>query len=576
MGLVKVASMLLKETPNIDAVDDTGKTALTVAMERGFEKAVEFLLNGGALVDLNDNHGRMILLLIAEKDWDNAGDILVSRIQTQLNTQNAVADAQLRFTIAAYRGNMDEIDLLSQIGALDLQGTDAASGDLALFLAVERRNGAMVSTLLHAGVNINAKDSKGQTALFRATRRQDATMMKLLISHEIEIDNQDDEGRTAWSANVRPRNKDVIDILLRAGADPSTRGLQGVNPLYEAATNGETELVRFLLQSGTNPSIQTEYEWAPIHWAACNDHVECVQLLIDAGANVNVRSDQGVTSLDLATQANQTAIVEMLKQAGASTNKPDQDGTDTAWIRLEPPLSMPITLAPSAPLQHKLFLVFDNPLSRTLIKRTNFGQFLYPRVQKDSPAPAGYIYQVSHVMETSSPTISVRRAVRRAEMDEYPLQLDEFNFTDVLFHITRLRTDSQEFELKSGVQTALNGTLEQSSFSSLLSSSTSFHMHKDWTGNWKVHPNATASNELLFRTTPDWAAQSDSQDCRWMTEAGNLLMRSGWDDGTPNMCFEPALPRGVLDLLATCGIVKLWVETAFQGLAEAKEVQVAS
>lgn len=553
MGLARVASMLLKETPNIDAVDETGKTALTVAMERGFEKAVEFLINGGALVNLRDDHGRMILLLIAEKDWSNAGDILVSKVQAQLDVENAVADAQLRFILATYRGDVDQVTMLVQTGAIDLYDDATAVGKLALFLAVERRDCAMVDTLLHAGVSINAKDSKGQTALFRATRRQDAMMIKLLIAENIEIDSRDDEGRTAWSANVKSRNKDILGILLRHGADPSTRGLQGVSPLYEAATDGETELVRFLLESGTNPSIQTEYEWAPMHWAASYGHVECVQLLIDAGADVNTSSDQGVTPLDLATQSNQMVVVEMLKQAGATTVKPERKDAETTPARLEPSLSTPLTLTPSAPLSHKLFLVFDNPLSRTLIKRTNFGQFLYPRVQKDCPAPDGYIYQVSHVMETSSPTLSIRRAVRRAEMDEYPLQLDDFNFTDVLYHATRLRADYQEFELQSGVQTALNGS--------------SPRMHKDWTGNWKVHSNVTTSDELLFRTTPDWAAQSDNQDCRWITEAGSLLARSGWDDGTPNMCIEPGLERGLLDLLAACGIVKLWAETALQGLA---------
>lgn len=43
MGLAKVAAMLMKETSNIDAVDETGNTALAVAMKRGFDKAVEFL-----------------------------------------------------------------------------------------------------------------------------------------------------------------------------------------------------------------------------------------------------------------------------------------------------------------------------------------------------------------------------------------------------------------------------------------------------------------------------------------------------------------------------------------------------
>ena len=67
MGLAKVASMLIRETADIDAVDDTGKTALALAMERGFEKAVGFLVNSGACVDLTHSHGQAVLLLVAER-----------------------------------------------------------------------------------------------------------------------------------------------------------------------------------------------------------------------------------------------------------------------------------------------------------------------------------------------------------------------------------------------------------------------------------------------------------------------------------------------------------------------------
>ncbi|KAM7210235.1 hypothetical protein V8F06_014387 [Rhypophila decipiens] len=53
-SVVEAASMLLKEAPDIDALDDSGRTALSVAIERGFEKAVEFLIDCGALVNLLD------------------------------------------------------------------------------------------------------------------------------------------------------------------------------------------------------------------------------------------------------------------------------------------------------------------------------------------------------------------------------------------------------------------------------------------------------------------------------------------------------------------------------------------
>ena len=68
MGLAKIASLLLKETTNIDAVDETDKTALALALERGFEKAVELLINSGACVDLRHDHGQGVLVLVSERD----------------------------------------------------------------------------------------------------------------------------------------------------------------------------------------------------------------------------------------------------------------------------------------------------------------------------------------------------------------------------------------------------------------------------------------------------------------------------------------------------------------------------
>ncbi len=78
MGLAKVAAMLVKETSNIDAMDETG-TALAVAMERGFEEAAELLVNNGAGVDLRHHHGQQVLLLVTERGWDAAAEVICSK-----------------------------------------------------------------------------------------------------------------------------------------------------------------------------------------------------------------------------------------------------------------------------------------------------------------------------------------------------------------------------------------------------------------------------------------------------------------------------------------------------------------
>ena len=52
IGLAKVALIILKETSNIDTINETGKIALAVIIERGFKKVVEFLVNSSTRVNL--------------------------------------------------------------------------------------------------------------------------------------------------------------------------------------------------------------------------------------------------------------------------------------------------------------------------------------------------------------------------------------------------------------------------------------------------------------------------------------------------------------------------------------------
>ncbi|KAI9714422.1 MAG: hypothetical protein M1820_000383 [Bogoriella megaspora] len=557
MGLAKVASMLLKETPNIDTTGETGKTALALAMERGFERAVDFLLGSGACVDLRHDHGRSGLLLIAERGWRKAGDAIIAKARDELSSKsNDTLSHQVQLILATYSGQGDSIGDIVMKGALDLTGGDADVASICLFLAVENGDEGTVEALLDCGVDLNSRDSRGQTSLFRATRRRDMPMMHLLLRRGADVDQSDDEGRTAWSANVRLLDRGVLDILLHAGADPSTRGLQGVSELYTAAKDGDAGLVRFMLNCGTDPSLQTIYEWAPLHWAAAYGHSECVTLLIEAGANVSVCSDQGVTPLDLAKQSGQSSIVEMLISKNAKEAGKESETVSTAALR--EPVSIESKWATVShlsdasgkldelPLASKLLLVFDKPLSRTLVKGTSFGQFVYPWYYKGSTTPEGYIYQTSHLADSSTSTMKIRRAVRRAEMGKYPLGPEDFNDDDVLFEIQRLRLDYQEFQLRGGVQNRLPND---------------FRMHKDWTGSWRVNQINKDENEFQFRTTPDWSGQADL-DSQWITNDGILLARSGWDDKTPNICIELTLQRPTIDLIVSCWTVKLWAESA--------------
>lgn len=559
MGLAKVASMLLKETPNIDAVDETGKTALAVAIERGFEKAVEFLVTSGACVDLRCDHGRWILLRATERNWQNVGNIIGERARTALKDERSPsAHRQIKLILAIYYGQVNEMLDLIQQAEFDVKSNDRSIGEMALFIAVEREYLQMVQGLLSVGVDVNAKDSVCQTALHRATRRANEEMMKLLLKNGAEVDAKDDDERTAWSANVRLRNPRVLGILLQAGADPSTRGLQGVSELYTAAKEGDTELVRFMLASGTNPSVQTQYKWTPLHWASSYGHIDCVKYLIEADADLSTISDQKVTPLDLAIHNNQHVIIGLLQRAGAkkysdlynlerSTATLEGFERESDWVNIER-MSPTASEQSEAIIDAKTLFVFDKPLLRTLVNSKMVGQFIYPRGSTENTLANRDIYQISHVLEDQDSSMSIRRARRRADMHEYPLSLAYFDDTEALYDIQRTRLDYQEFELRGRHQNPLPGTIR---------------MHRDWTGSWKVrhHHVDAKGQDYFFRTTAGWNTLDDEKEASWISEDSKLLARTGWDDDTPNMCFEMGLDRQTVDLMVTCWVTKLWSET---------------
>ncbi|KAI9721649.1 MAG: hypothetical protein M1828_005016 [Chrysothrix sp. TS-e1954] len=560
MGLAKIASLLLKETTNIDAVDETGKTALALALERGFEKAVELLLDSGACVDLRQEHGRNVLLLITERGWFTAGNTIArkARITVEAEVPGRPQD-RIRFLLASYDNNIEDMSRIAARDELKLGSIDHDIGGAALFLAVEIGSIEMVEALLPLGLNVDSKDELGQTALHRATRRKYDRMIRLLLKHGANIECKDDDHRTPWSANLRCSSPETLQILLDAGANPSTCGQQGVSKLYTAAKDGNAAIVEYMLKSGTDPSIQTQYGWAPLHWAASYGHENCVKLLLAAGADTDVVSDQRVTPLDLATQADQSVIAELLRKAGA---KLYQDTTiaaghreleskeDGNWTLVNAPDSEATAAGMDEGKRHmgsdKLRLVYDKPLTRTLLNPAAVGRFVYP---SGTSGAIDHSYEVSHFLESSTNVLSVRRSKKRAEMWEYAGLQKSYDNESTLYDGTNTKDSYQEFVLTGGQQDPLAKRLT---------------MHKDWTGGWKVRRDDledSATKAYLLRTTPEWST-SKEEDSRWMMDDGLLQARSGWDDATPWLCIEKGVGLQMQDLIVACWVFKLWSETA--------------
>nr|POE71802.1 isoform 2 of ankyrin-3 [Quercus suber] len=452
MGLVQVASMLLSNVSEIDTVDESGKTALMVAIERGFEKAVELLLTRGASVSLDSEYGVEVLLLVTESDWH------------------------------VYSGDQVKLNSVWSKPGVNLDETFWHTTSTALFLAVERGYIDITAFLLDGKVPVDARDSAGQTALHRAVRRGNLQLISLLLQHGASVDCKSDADRTPWSANLRTQNYSSLDSLLKAGPDPNVKGHQGVSEMYNVAENGELLVIRYMLESGSKPSIRTGAERNPV-W------------------------DQSDTPLDSALKANQIQIVNILISVGCCESRD-------------------IDLSEGPP-------IYEDEKSDS---------FIYPSTLHDR---RDHIYQISDPIDSLTNSLGIRRSLKRADMAEYPPSVDSFSVNDSLFDIRKFSVDHQMLDLRTKHQATWTGVI---------------HMKRDWTGSWKIQKETKNGGEYDLRTSPDWA-RTNERGCRWSTESGVLLARTGVEGVTPWLTFEGGLDREVEDVVVACWTAKLWSES---------------
>jgi ankyrin repeat protein len=184
---------------------------------------------------------------------------------------------------------------------------------------------AIVSAIVDAGADINAKDNEGNTPLHFA--------MKRLGSRE-RLQAKDYEA--------------IIQLLLAKKADVHVVNVGGATPLHTAsAFRADPSGVELLIQAGAevNRKAPDSYGgWTPLHGAAARGSANIVATLLKHGADPTARDAKGMTPLQVAEQGGFVEAARVLRQA-ASTSAAAAAATPT--IAAPPPAN--VTGPPTAP-----------------------------------------------------------------------------------------------------------------------------------------------------------------------------------------------------------------------------------
>jgi ankyrin repeat protein len=113
-----------------------------------------------------------------------------------------------------------------------------------------------VRLLLDAGIDVNAKNSRGSNALIEASWAGKQEIVSQLLDAKADVNSVSTGKLSALSAAIGQRQELVALYLLEHGANPNIVDSTGSTPLIEAAWQGSLPLVKLLIAKGANANYK--------------------------------------------------------------------------------------------------------------------------------------------------------------------------------------------------------------------------------------------------------------------------------------------------------------------------------
>jgi ankyrin repeat protein len=212
----------------------------------------------------------------------------------------------LKFSLSLFIGALSST-LLSTAGCRSL----TEDGQSSLFRAASDGDERKASSLIAAGVNVNAREEERETPLMYAAAAGRSGMVVFLLKKGADINAVSANGETAL---VRAAGEtETARILLDHGANVELGA-----PLIHASYAGYLDTVKLLLTKGANPNAQLlDGDTALIATVVqgTSRSKEIIKELIAAGARVEPKNKQGKTAEMLATENNRADLAELLREA---------------------------------------------------------------------------------------------------------------------------------------------------------------------------------------------------------------------------------------------------------------------
>ncbi|KAJ5736935.1 ankyrin [Penicillium malachiteum] len=327
-GSCDIVDILLKDTTSLELAQSDHGNALKAAASKGKIEVVKALLGDKAPFGLSEYYENA-LAAAASNGKLEVVQFLVDKgalVDLQLET-----DYESVLAAAASWGELEVAQFLIDKGAsvdLPLQGHYGS----ALAAAASRGKLELVQFLVDKGASVNLPlQGLYGSALAAAASSGELAVTQFLVEKGASIDLplQNTHYGSALAAAASSGELAVTQFLVEKGAsiDLPLQGLYG-SALAAATSSGELAVTQFLVDKGASIDLplQTGYYGSALAAAASSGKLELVQFLVGKGASVNLPLQTGHygSALAAAASSSELAVTQFLVEKGASIDIPLQ------------------------------------------------------------------------------------------------------------------------------------------------------------------------------------------------------------------------------------------------------------
>ncbi len=326
-----------------------GETALHQAAGRARPEVVQYLLDRGADVNVQDDDGATPIFFAAASNPDPKVFFLLVERGAKLDLQTKENGTTLLHK-AMFNRRIEPVRFLLDHG-LDVNAACQGSvyfGERPLHRACQFGTEEIVRLLVDRGADVNVQDGNGITPLHNAAFSKSTELVRFLLDKGAQVNAEGTarlySGKRPIHAAVNNSDRGVMRLLLERGAEVNAmyRGYREGTPLYMAVNEytGKRKTVELLLEHGADPLLGSDEQGhSALHAAAKEHKTQFLPLLLEKidRSKIDLRDKKGNTSLHLAAKGEKyissgnssdenRETVKLLLDAGADIEAKTEDG----------------------------------------------------------------------------------------------------------------------------------------------------------------------------------------------------------------------------------------------------------